>query len=142
MTGTQIRCPAKVTHGFIQLVFVVSSVRGAREPNVAVLRGDPVEGAGRGGGEAASLVVDCGSVAAVDEVDEEGAGRGGCGVGEEAAVGVYVGGLELFGVLWNVVISRTQAGTAVSVGREGVWWHTRYVLPSPLTNKTTFWTGM
>ena len=38
-------------------------------------------------------------MAAVDEVDEEGAGGGGVGVGEEAAVGVYVDRLGLFGVL-------------------------------------------
>ena len=41
-------------------------------------------------------------MAAVDEVDEEGAGGGGIGIGEKAAVGVYVGGLYLFGVLWKV----------------------------------------
>ena len=99
-TGAQIRCAAEVTHGFVQLIFI--SGRGAREPNGTVLRGDPIESTGGGRGEAASLVVNRGSVAAVDEVDEEGAGRSRTGICEKAAVGVYIGGLCLFGVLWKV----------------------------------------
>ena len=35
-----------------------------------------------------------------------------------------------------------KAGTAVRWERGGIYWHTRYALPSPLTNKTAFWTGM
>ena len=106
MTGTQIRCAAKVTHSLIKLIFTSSRRRSAREPNVAVLRGDPVESTGGGGGEAASLVVNRGSVAAVDEVDEQGAGGGRGGVCEEAAVGVYVGWLGLFGVLGRSAMDR------------------------------------
>lgn len=41
----------------------------------------------------------------MDEVDEEGAGGGGTGIGEKAAVGVYVDGLFLFGVLWKWKVS-------------------------------------
>ena len=103
-TGAQIRRTAEYTHGFIQLIFIASR-DGAREPHVTVLRGDPVEGAGGERGEAVSLVVDCGAVAAVDEVDEEGAGGSGIGIGEKAAVGVYVDGLGLFGVLGICAIS-------------------------------------
>ena len=106
MTRAQIRRPPEITHGLIQLIFTSSRRRGAREPNGAVLRGDPIESTGGGGGEAASLVVNRGPVAAVDEVDEQGAGGSRGGVGEEAAVGVYIGWLGLFGVLWRSAMDR------------------------------------
>ena len=41
-------------------------------------------------------------MAAVDEVDEEGAGWSRTGIAEKTAVGVYIDGLYLFGVLWKV----------------------------------------
>ena len=103
MTRAQIRRPPEITHSLIKLIFISSRRRGAREPNGTILRGDPVESTGGGGGEAAPLVVNCGPVAAVDEVDEQGAGGSRGGVGEEAAVGVYIDGLGLSGVLCEKV---------------------------------------
>ncbi len=44
-------------------------------------------------------------MAEVDEVDEDGAGRGGVGVRQETVVGVYVDGLRGCGILgWASVL--------------------------------------
>lgn len=102
-TIVQIWGTAKDAHYFIQLIFVPG--RGAREPGIVVVSGDPIESTGCVRGEAVPLIEDCGSVAAVDEVDEEGAGGGRSCICQQAAVGVYIDGLFLFGVLWRVQLA-------------------------------------
>ena len=97
-TGILIRRTAKVAHILVKLV-LVPTPRSARRPGIINERCDPFESARGGRSEAVSLVEYRRSVAPVDEVDEEGAGGGRTNVCEQAAVGVYIGGLYLLGVL-------------------------------------------
>lgn len=94
----EIRCVAKEAHILVKLV-LVPIARSARGPGIINQPGDPLEIARGERGEAVSLVEDRGSVAPVDEVDEEGAGGGRIVVCEQAIVGVYIDGLDLLRVL-------------------------------------------
>lgn len=68
----EIRRIAKEAHILVKLV-LVPITRSARRPGIIDQPGDPLESARGERGEAVSLVEDRGSVAPVDEVDEEGA---------------------------------------------------------------------